>query len=242
MDVKGALFVLADLLMIFAGFVYGWKFIGNNKNYLLGLEWIIVATSGVNFLVYALLRLSQDSVSFHVAVFFDAFSRALGITLILVVGLMAVTHEYKPSRAVDIGIFTLAGVVGLCLTFYALSTGSPVTHQTGFAGAVFFVLINVLTTMFLIYFASRLWRIGERSHAAGVLLVTAMGAFIAATYDFYLLPGDDENRTLFYTAALTTWALQLTVYYYSYQAMDAHNHRNDAARRAVDPAHIARRP
>ncbi|MGV0737438.1 transporter [Mycobacterium syngnathidarum] len=219
MDIKGALFALADLLMIFAGFTYGWKFIRNYKNYLLGLEWIIVATSGVNFLIYGMLRLSQDSTSFHVAIFFDAFSRSVGITLILVLGLMAVTHGYKPSRAVDIGVFALAGVVGLVLTFYALRTADPETHHIGLAGAVFLVVVNVLTSIFLLYFASRLWRVGERGHAALVVVVTAMGAVIAATYDFYQVPGDDVNRTMFYTAALTTWGLQLIVYYYGYRAL-----------------------
>lgn len=223
MDVIGALFALADLLMIFAGFTYGWKFIRNHGNYLLGLEWIIVATSGVNFLIYAVLRLSQESGSFHVAIFFDAFSRSVGITLILVLGLMAVTHGYKPSRTVDIGVFALAGVVGLVLTFYALRTASPVTHHIGLTGAVFLVAVNVLTTIFLIYFATRLWRIGERGHAVLVMVVTAMGSAIAATYDFYDVPGDDSNRTIFYTAALTTWALQLIVYYYAYRAMDEHD-------------------
>ena len=93
MDVIGALFALADLLMIFAGFTYGWKFIRNHGNYLLGLEWIIVATSGVNFLIYAVLRLSQESGSFHVAIFFDAFSRSVGITLILVLGSSLAVHS-----------------------------------------------------------------------------------------------------------------------------------------------------
>lgn len=223
MDIKGALFALADLLMIFAGFTYGWKFIRHHKNYLLGIEWIIVATSGVNFLIYGMLRLSQDSTSFHVAIFFDAFSRSVGITLILVLGLMAVTHGYKPSRAVDIAVFALAGVVGLGLTFYALRTADPETHHIGLAGAVFLVVVNVLTSIFLLYFAIRLWRVGERGHAARVVVVTAMGAVIAASYDFYQVPGDDVNRTMFYTAALTTWGLQLIVYYYGYRALHDHN-------------------
>ena len=223
MEILGALFVLADLLMIFGGFTYGWKFIRNYRNYLLGLEWIIVATSGVNFLLYAVLRLSQDSPSFHVAIFFDAFSRSVGITLILVLGLLAVTHGYKPSRAVDIGIFALAGAVGLGLTFYALQTASPVTHHIGLAGAVFLVVVNILTSVFLIYFATRLWRIGERRHAVLVAVATAMGTVIAATYDFYEVPGDDQSRTIFYTAALATWAVQLIVYYYAYRALDDHN-------------------
>ncbi len=192
MDVKGALFALADLLMIFAGFTYGWKFIRNYKNYLLGLEWIIVATSGVNFLIYGMLRLSQDSTSFHVAIFFDAFSRSVGITLILVLGLMAVTHGYKPSRAVDIGVFALAGVVGLGLTFYALRTASPRRTTSRLAGAVFLVAMNVLTSVFLLYFAGRLWRVGEQATAAAVVVVTAMGAVI--TSDVRLLSGTRRRR------------------------------------------------
>jgi hypothetical protein len=225
MDIKGALFALADLFMMYAGFTYGWKFIRNYQNYLLGLEWIIVATSGTNFLIYGLLGLSTSSTSFHIAIFFDAFSRSVGITLILVLGLLAVTHGYKPSRAVDIGVFSLAGVVGLGLTVYALRTMSPSTHHVGLAGAVFLVVVNVLTTTFLLYFAARLWNIGEGSHAVRVALVTVMGAVIAATYDFYQIPGDDENRTIFYVAALTTWGLQMVVYYYAYRALHDHNER-----------------
>ena len=49
-----------------------------------------------------------------------------------------------------------------------------------------------------------------------------MGAVIAATYDFYQVPGDDVNRTMFYTAALTTWGVQLIVYYYGYRALNNH--------------------
>jgi hypothetical protein len=223
MDVRGALFALADLLMIFAGFTYGWKFIRNCGNYLLGIEWIIVATSGVNFLAYGILGLSQSSISFHVAIFFDAFSRSVGITLILVLGLMSVTHGYRPSRVVDIGVFALAGVTGVALTIYAFRTLSPETHHIGTAGAVFLVVVNLLTTVFLLYFAGRLWRLGARGHAARVVLVTIMATIIAVTYDVYDVPGDDANRTLFYIAALTTWGLQMIVYYYAYRAMHDRN-------------------
>ncbi|KUH85550.1 MULTISPECIES: hypothetical protein [unclassified Mycobacterium] len=234
MDIRGVLFALADILMIVAGLTFGWKFIRKYKNYLLGLEWIIVGSSGVNFLIFGMLKLSQDSASFRLAIFLDAFSRSVGITLILVLGLMAVTHCYKPSRAVDIGVFALGGVVGLLLTVYALRTADPVTHHIGLAGAVFYVVVNVLTSIFLLYFAARLWNIGERGHAVRVALVTAMGTVIAATYDFYWIPGDDENRTLFYIAALATWGLQLTVYYFAYRALHDHNQRTNATNLAGD--------
>ena len=125
--------------------------------------------------------------------------------------------------------------MGLVLTVYALRTASPVTHHIGLAGAIFFIVVNVLTSIFLLYFAARLWNIGERGQAVRVAVVTAMGAVIAATYDFYSIPGDDENRTLFYIAALMTWGLQLIVYYYAYRAMHDHNQRTSATNFARGP-------
>ncbi|MEN0138029.1 MAG: transporter, partial [Rhodococcus sp. (in: high G+C Gram-positive bacteria)] len=91
MSIKESLFAVADLWMIAVGFTYGIKFIRNYKNYLLGIEWIIVATSGSNFLIYGLVKAGHDSPMYAAASFLDAFSRSVGITLILVLGLMKVT-------------------------------------------------------------------------------------------------------------------------------------------------------
>ncbi|MYT25890.1 transporter, partial [Streptomyces sp. SID7760] len=77
---KEALFLLADLWMIFVGYFYGWKLIRRYGNYLLGLEWMVVATSGSNFLLWSLLGGDSGSVLYDVAYFFDAFSRSVGIT------------------------------------------------------------------------------------------------------------------------------------------------------------------
>lgn len=60
MEIKELLFMVADLWMIFAGFFYGWKFIRRYQNYLLGLEWMIVATSGTNFLIWSAIKGSED--------------------------------------------------------------------------------------------------------------------------------------------------------------------------------------
>ena len=151
MSIKELLFAVADIWMIAVGFTYGIKFIRNYKNYLLGIEWIIVATSGTNFLIYGLLKAGHDSPMYVAASFLDAFSRSVGITLILVLGLMTVTHRYKPSAAVDIGAFALAAVVGLALLNYQENIGNP--------AKIFFIVVNVLTTIFLIYFVNRLWGI-----------------------------------------------------------------------------------
>lgn len=214
MDLKTALYALADIFMIVAGFTYGFKFIRNYQNYLLGLEWIIVASSGTNFLVYGLVGANESSPMYHAAFFLDAFSRSVGITVILVLGLMKVTHGYKPSIAVDIGVFGLAIIGGLVMSLFA--------EDLGVGGAIFYVVMNVLTTLFLFYFAWRLWQVGAYGNAISVAAVTIAAAAIAGIYDFYRIPGDDQHHTIFYILALTTWAAQMTVYYYGYRTLDRH--------------------
>ena len=214
MDLKTALYALADIFMIVAGFTYGFKFIRNYQNYLLGLEWIIVASSGTNFLVYGLVGANESSPMYHAAFFLDAFSRSVGITVILVLGLMKVTHGYRPSIAVDIGVFGLAIIGGLVMSLFA--------EDLGVAGAIFYVVMNVLTTLFLFYFAWRLWQVGAHGNAISVAAVTIAAAAIAGIYDFYRIPGDDQHHTIFYILALTTWAAQMTVYYYGYRTLDRH--------------------
>jgi hypothetical protein len=213
---KALLFMLSDLWMIFVGFFYGWKLIRQYGNYLLGLEWIIIATSGSNFLAWSLLGGDTSSPMYFIAYFFDAFSRSVGVSLILVMGLMRVTHRYKPTLAVDISVFALGIVAGLYLQQF---------HGHGFhvVPATFYVIVNALSTLFLAYFSWRLWKIRARGLAIGAALTTAAATFIALTYDFFPLPGDDEYRTTFYILALTTWGLQAFVYFISYRALHNHN-------------------
>lgn len=154
---------------------------------------------------------------FHLAFFLDAFSRSIGITVILVLGLMKVTHGVKPSPAFDVGIFGLAIVAGLVMLFFA--------DDLGLTAAIFYVVMNALTTVFLLYSAWRLWKVGEYGSAIAVIVVTAAAAPIAGIYDFYHIPGDDEYHTIFYILALTTWGAQMIVYYFAYRALHNSNER-----------------
>ncbi|MEU7046660.1 hypothetical protein AB0A77_37235 [Streptomyces varsoviensis] len=61
---------------------------------------------------------------------------------------------------------------------------------------------------------------------------TAAGTVIAIAYDFFPLPFDDANRTIFYTAAPATWGTQGFVYFRAYLAL--HDHR---AALEAKPAH-----
>lgn len=213
---RETLFLIADVWMIGVGYLLGWKFIRQYNNYLLGLEWMVVATSGSNFLLWSLLGGGDDSPLYGIAYFFDAFSRSVGITLILVMGLLAVTHDYKPNPLVDISVFALAITGGLLLRGFH-------DGQLHLGPAIFYVTANLLTAVFLTYFAVRLWRIGARGLSSWTLIVTVAAAVIAVIYDFFPLPFDDQNRTIFYTAALATWGTQGFVLFFAYRAMHEHN-------------------
>ncbi|WP_408895824.1 hypothetical protein ACJ5H2_12990 [Nocardioides sp. R1-1] len=238
-DIYGLTFLVADIVMIVCGYWAGWRLLKRHRNYLLGIEWFIVATSGVNFLVWALRFADdpeggQESGQYAFAFFLDAFSRSVGITLLLVVGLMAVTHRYKASLAVEIGIFALAIACGLFLAqpkyrAHVDDNGEFVLHQ---GPATFYLVVNLLTLAFLLYVVKRLWEIGATRVAVATLAVSLAGTAIALTYDFFPLPDSVdplEDRALFYTFALTVWGLQLLVYLFAYRALDAHNVATGAA-------------
>ena len=206
-----ALFLLADLWMIYAGLRYGRRFLRDYSNWLLGLEWIVVGVSGTNFLLWALLGGAEDSPFYFLAYFFDAFSRSVGITLILVLGLMRLTHGYKPSARADVALFGLAAAAGLYLQQF---------HRELHVGpAVFYLVVYVLTALYLVSFARRLRAVGEHRQALALLLVTLAGLAIALMYDFLPIPGDDEDRSIFYTLALATWGTQLYVCFNAYRAL-----------------------
>ncbi|QYJ03514.1 hypothetical protein KUV85_14440 [Nocardioides panacisoli] len=220
---KDLLFLAADLLLIFAGFYYGLRFLRIYRNHLLALEWLVVGTSATNFLLWSLLSGSENSPFYDIAYALDAFSRSFGITLILVLGLLTVTHRYRPPVAVEVGVTLLAVTGGIVLG------GLHSDTDVNLGLAVFYVVMNLLTTCFLAYFAWRLWRIGAAKQAVWTALVTAAACFIAITYDFFPFSFDDENRTIFYTAALATWGAQGIAYFHAYRAMHEHNVATDAA-------------
>lgn len=220
---KDLVFLTAAAWLAVVGYYFGWKFIRNYGNYLLGLEWLVVGVSASNFLVGSLLGAAEGGTAYDISFFLDAFSRSVGFTVILVMGLMAVTHRYKPTIAVEIGVFGLAIVVAMGLRKFHDET----LHV---APATFYVVVNLLTAVFLAYFAKKLWDAGARSLSIATGLVTAAASAIALTYDFFPLPFDDQNRTFFYTAALATWGAQGVIYFLAYRALHSHNMATDAAR------------
>lgn len=220
MDPRDLVFLLACALLLTTGYIYGYKFL-RKRNYLLGLEWLVVAFSATNFLAFGL---TESEVAYFISYFCDAFSRGFGIPIIAVMGLMSVTHGYKPSILVDIVAFVLA-IAG---TFVLISAEflSPLLPY-------FYVGMWALFSIYLLYFAKRLLGAGVTGHAIAVVAALIAGQAIACIYDFYKIPGDETNIVFnFYVLALVTWSFLIAVSYHAYCALerstDAKTTRADA--------------
>lgn len=231
-EYKSFCFLLADFLLIVAGTLYGWKFV-RKRNYLLGLECWIVAISATNLLFSALLANvsgfeGMSSALYDNAIYLDAFSRASGFPLIAVAGLMAVTHAYHPSKSAEIlwfaGSFAAAGVLIVVTPEHRAILGplgdSALVHGIEAVKPWFYLVMWSLCSCFLTYFAWRLFQVGERLHGWSLIAAMLAAQAIATIYDFFQIPGDDPDHTLFYIAALSSWAFLTVALYYAYCALE----------------------
>jgi hypothetical protein len=219
---KDLLFLVSDLWLMATCWYFGIQIFRRYNNHLLTLEYLVVAVSSTNFLLWAVTGGSESSPMYNLAYALDAFSRSFGITLILVLGLMRVTHLYKPPVWVEVGATALA-VAGAVLLGPVHRDTLDYDDTQALSLAIFYVVTNLLTTVFLMYFAWRLAKIGATKQAVLTAAVTALASYVAISYDFFPFSFDDESRTIFYTLALTTWGAQAVIYFFSYKALHAHN-------------------
>jgi len=207
MDLKTILFLLSDLTLILSGYIYGWKFL-KKRNYLLGLEWWIIGFSASNLFMFAL---TGARVGYDISMFLDAFSRAFGFPVIAVAGTMVVTHRYRPSIMLDIVLFALSFAGAYVLMYVdAVQPAKP----------WFFLLMFAIFQIYAVPLVPRLLRAGERRNAWNLALVLLTCGAIALMDDFYRLPGDDADKTIFFTIAMAVWAYLMIGYYYAYCALE----------------------
>ncbi|CRI57773.1 hypothetical protein [Pseudomonas sp. CCOS 191] len=216
METRDVLALLTCVLLVVSGSTYGIKFL-RRGNFLLGLEWLIVAFSGTNFLIYLL---TQSQVSYGISYFCDAFSRGFGIPIVTVLGLMAVTHGFRPSVGKDALIFAITFVC----TFVMIKADFMIKPLP-----YFYVVMWAGYTVYLAYFISRLALVGEYLHAFGVTVAAMLGLLVACIYDFYPIPGDD-TKAIFMSIALASWSFMMIQLYYAYFALVRAKHQAVPAR------------
>jgi hypothetical protein len=198
--------LVSCILLVVCGLGYGMAFV-RRKNYLLGLEFLVVGISASNFTAFIATGWQAN---YNVAIFLDAFSRGVGVPVIATLGLMAVTHGYKPSIAKDLLLF-VAGFAATCVYYL-----SGIVNDTL---AFFYLLMWSLYTVYLCYFTWRLARAGEVFHALATVLGGAAGLTVALRYDFFPIPGDD-TKMVFMTFAFLTWSYSIVQLYYAYGALE----------------------
>jgi fluoride ion exporter CrcB/FEX len=216
---KDLLFLAADLWLMATTWIFGFKML-RFHNHLLSLEWFVVAVSSTNFLAWSLLGGDESSPMYHLAYILDAFSRSFGFTLLLIVGLLTVTDGYKPPLRVKLGVVALTAVSAVILG--PIHNDHLVHDGLHLTVASFYVVTNLVTTVFLAYFTMRVWKAGAHLVAVLTGLATAAGTYVAVTYDFFPFSFDDEYRTIFYTIALTVWGCQAATLYFAYRALHDH--------------------
>lgn len=212
--------LVACIVLALSGWIYGAKFLKKN-NYLLGLEWWIVAFSATNFVLY---MLTGGHVHYSITMFLDSFSRSFGMPVITVLGLMALTHNYKPTVLKEV------------LLFAAAFAGTFVIFLADFFDGIrpyFYVVMWVILAIYLCYFILCLARAGENLHAVATTFTLIVSLAVAIVYDFFPIPGDDTHM-IFMTWAFITWAYAVIQLYYAYDAL-ARSHT--LSRASLVPAH-----
>ena len=212
MEFKAYIYCLADLVLMATSLIYGLKFFGK-RNYLLGIEWLVVTFSATNLLINAL---TGEHVFYSISLFCDAFSRAVGVPVIAVAGMMAVTHRYKPSTTAD--VMYVVGALAITVVVWAadfMTASKP----------YFYLVMWSLFSVYLAYVAKRLLSVGERLNAVSVILALVSTQAIASIYDFYRIPGDDDQM-IFYIFALLSWSYMSVTLYYAYCALER-AHKNE---------------
>ncbi|MBC9251177.1 hypothetical protein A9179_12905 [Pseudomonas alcaligenes] len=194
------------ITLALCGWIYGAKFIKKN-NYLLGLEWWVVAFSASNFASY---MLTGWEVNYSITMFLDSFSRSFGMPIIATLGMMALTHNYKPSALKEIMLFA-AAFAGTFVVFLADFFDEPRPY--------FYVIMWTAYSTYLAYFIMRLARAGESFHAMATAVGGVVSLAVAITYDFFPIPGDDTHM-VFMTWAFITWSYGAIQLYYAYAALE----------------------
>lgn len=207
-DLRTALLVFGCLSLGIVGWVYGLKFL-KLGNHILGYEYLIVGSSGLNFLLYV-ITLYQPS--YDLMLYLDAFSRLFGFPILGTLGFMSVTHQLKVSTPAKAALF----ISTLVLTAVILLSDFMVQVLP-----YLYLIVIYPFFLYLFYVAKRLFDIGRAGVGILLLTTTLASLLIATIYDLYQIPGEETNVVFnFFFLALVAWSAFFVAMYYAYVALD----------------------
>jgi len=210
MDLRTVLIIVSCLVTFASLGFFGIKFL-QKKNYLLGIEWLILSASSGNFAVY---WITFSEAQYQIAVFFDAFSRLAGMTLITILGMMVVSHRFKPSTRFDVWTYAVSAVATV-LALYVFE--GMMSHWL----AYLYLGIWYVTALYLADFCRRLFSVGRVATGWHMVVATLTLTILHTAYDFYEIPGNETNVFLnFYVIAFLVWAYGYSAMYFGYIALE----------------------
>ena len=210
MDLRTVLIIVSCLVTFASLGFFGIKFL-QKKNYLLGIEWLILSASSGNFALY---WITCSEAQYQIAVFFDAFSRLAGMTLITILGMMVVSHRFKPSTRFDVWTYAVSAVATV-LALYVFE--GMMSHWL----AYLYLGIWYVTALYLADFCRRLFSVGRVATGWHMVVATLTLTILHTAYDFYEIPGNETNVFLnFYVIAFLVWAYGYSAMYFGYIALE----------------------
>jgi len=223
MEIRTLLIVLSCLVTFASLGYFGVKFL-QKKNYLLGIEWLILSASSGNFAVY---WFTLSEAQYSVAYFFDAFSRLSGMTLLTILGMMVVSHRFQPSTRFDTWAYVLSTVATVLVLYVYDDVINPWL-------AYLYLGIWYVTAIYLADFCRRLFAVGRVAVGLHMVAATISLTILHTAYDFYKIPGDETNLFFnFYFVAFLVWAYGYSAMYYGYLALEQESERAADARSSV---------
>lgn len=208
MDIRTLAIDCGIVALISSALFFGYCFL-KRGNFLLGAEWLVIGFSASNmFLNFNGINQTSGTIAWTC----DAFSRAVGIPVIALLGFAQLTHGYRPTLLTDIVLFV--GGFLLAVTFVDSAALAPYLPYAYLVG-------SLAWTAYQFYLMRKLHSIGHGGLAAlvGFFLVAVTG--VGLLEGVYEIPGDATNTFLnFYFIAHWTWAAYFAALYFVYVALE----------------------
>lgn len=181
-------------------------------------SFVLLAVLAISMTNITIWIFTQQQWQFDFSMYLDAFSRVAGMNLLIVVGFLAVTHDYKPPLLAD--VFILFGIGAVAAILMYVDFVDPVRPYVFFA--VYFMFLP-----FLMLLTWKLFSIGNKALGVHMIFTTLLLTCIHSIADFYPIPGDATNVIYNYAfIAFTGWAYGYLVIYFAYVALERHSVRS----------------
>ncbi|MYN44774.1 hypothetical protein GTP23_06765 [Pseudoduganella sp. FT93W] len=197
---------LAAIVLVVVAGISGLALWGR-RHFLLGDLAGLLAFSGICFLFYGVY---EEPKAYTLSRLCDGALKGMALPVLVVLGMLAVTHQFRPARWLSAGILWTVLLCAILLETKVNLTGIRVVVRLCAWSAL---------TVFLWYLATRLLRAGEFVHAIGiqVMVVSAQVVAVLAGNGSIEFARNDMPYLLFETISASFLCVQL---YYAVYALE----------------------